>query len=513
MLTGFTVDGQTQPLAQDFPVTSILPRGTLSSSFVLRNLVTPMSHTLGFSGVDATGQNWSRQVSVLYTGLPSGAYQLITPIATPLTVTQNVNADPSCQWPVQLHLDDTDGSSSIITNLLAGSVDVSSQIVPIFGTTRLDAYGSLSGTLCLSGITPPAIEPISFIFDDGSLIDVTVSLVGPPANPIQMATAPSTVTLAAAPGQPAQAILTIGLSDPTQPWTASVFPANRTTSWLNVSQLSATGPAQVALTADGTGAFEPGAYPATIVLQSPNAIPQTVSVPVMMVFGGSTSGTSITGVANTASPTITNGAPGMRLTVTGTQLANSTATTPAPTRSAPFYAFTLGGVSATVNGLAAPVLSISPTQLVIQIPYEAGAGPAVLGVNNNGQIAGFQFQMAPSAPAIYDDGNGNLAPSSTAKRGASASVLFNGAGDVPFNALFGPLDTAFLPELNYQPILPVSVTVGGVQAFLTANALSTSVLGETQVNFTVPASLTPGVQPVIVTVGGVASQAVNLTVQ
>ena len=52
-----------------------------------------------------------------------------------------------------------------------------------------------------------------------------------------------------------------------------------------------------------------------------------------------------------------------------------------------------------MNNLAAPLLYVSPTQLNIQIPYEAGAGPAVLGITNNGQVAGFEFQIAPSAPA------------------------------------------------------------------------------------------------------------------
>jgi uncharacterized protein (TIGR03437 family) len=198
--------------------------------------------------------------------------------------------------------------------------------------------------------------------------------------------------------------------------------------------------------------------------------------------------------------------------VTGTQLANSTVTAPSPARTTGYYAFTLGGVAAYVNGLAAPVVSVSPNQLVIQIPYEAGAGPAVLGINNNGQIAGFAFQMAPSAPGIYDDGKGNLSPVSTAKQGATVSVLFNGAGEVPLNSFFELLPTAFLSS-GFQPALPVSVTVGGVPAFLTTTAISSSMLGETQVNFTVPTTVPTGVQPVVVTVDGVSSQAVNLTVQ
>ena len=507
MLTGFSVDGQAQPLAQYFPQTGILPRGSITSSFVLRNLVTPLTHTLGFSGVDAKGQSWSVQVSVFYNGLtPTSGVGFI---ATPLTVTQNVSADPSCQWPVQLHLDDVGGDSTLIDYLYAGSSDVSSQMVPIFGTARLEAYGSLAGTLCFGGITPPAIDTIQYILDDGSTGEMTVSFAGPPPNPIQISASPANIPLAASAGQPAQAALYIGLSDPAQQWTASVFPANRTTGWLSLSQLSGTGPSQMILTANGAE-FEPGAYRATIVLQSANAIPQTLTVPVMMVFGGSTSGTAITGVANSAASGLTTGAAGMLLTVTGTQLANASATVPARTNPFPY---TLGGVSAYVNGLAAPLVSVSPGQLVLQIPYEAGSGPAVVGIDNNGQVAGFQFQIAPSAPGIYDDGKGNLSPSSTAKQGATATVQINGAGDIPPSVFGDELSTAYLPTTTYRPTLPISVTVGGVPAFLQTTAQSTTVLGETQLTFIVPSTVPPGAQPVVVTVGGVSSQTVNLTVQ
>jgi len=52
MLTGFTIDGQTQPLAQYFPSTSIPPDGSLSTTFVLRNQPAPLVHVYGFTGVD-----------------------------------------------------------------------------------------------------------------------------------------------------------------------------------------------------------------------------------------------------------------------------------------------------------------------------------------------------------------------------------------------------------------------------------------------------------------------------
>ena len=161
-----------------------------------------------------------------------------------------------------------------------------------------------------------------------------------------------------------------------------------TTAWLSVSQLSGTGPAQITLTALGSG-YEPGAYKATIVIQCAGAAPQYIDVPVIFVLGASVSGTTITGVANAASFKASF-SPGMLLSVFGANLSNATqsaAGSPLP--------YSVAGVSATVNGVAAPVFYASPTLLNIQIPYAEGAGPAVLGINNNGQIAGFQFQYRP----------------------------------------------------------------------------------------------------------------------
>jgi uncharacterized protein (TIGR03437 family) len=88
----------------------------------------------------------------------------------------------------------------------------------------------------------------------------------------------------------------------------------------------------------------------------------------------------------------------------------------------------------------------------------------------------------------------------------------NGAGDVA-----GLIRTGYAPPsstaANYTPLLPVSVTVGGAPAFLQSVGLMPNQFGVTQVKFTLPASVAAGVQPVVVTVGGVSSPPVNVTVQ
>jgi uncharacterized protein (TIGR03437 family) len=62
------------------------------------------------------------------------------------------------------------------------------------------------------------------------------------------------------------------------------------------------------------------------------------------------------------------------------------------------------------------------------------------------------------------------------------------------------------------PLLPVSVTIGGVAAHLDYVGLPSWSVGTLQVNFTVPPNAPLGSQPVVVTVGSAASVAATFTV-
>jgi len=524
IVTGLTIDGVAQNLSQYFPAPQIAPESTLTANFVFRGLAAPVVRTFVFTGTDPTGLVWSRQVAVNYAPLPTYDYFGLN--ATPLVAAENP-ANSACPWSVQLNLDDLGGYGvNLITTLQAGNVDYSGSIASIFGTTRLDAFGGLEGTLCFSGVNVPSTDSIFVELADGANYNLNVSFAAPPANPGTLSVTPTSLSMAGPviipsplAGRLAQATLSINLSDKTQSWTASIYPANRATSWLgalppvpppppqqqpSTPVFSGTGSGTITLLADGTG-FEPGVYRANIVVQSQNAVPQYINVPIMFVYGGSSTGTAVTAVANAASFK-TQVSPGMLLSVFGTNLANSTATNsgnPLP--------YSLAGVSATVNGLAAPVIYASQGMLNIQVPYSAGAGPAVLGVNNNGQIAGFQFQISPSSPGVFADANGNLAPIPVVNAGSALALYVTGTGDVnpAIKTAYSPSSGSTLPV----PVLPLSVTVGGVPAFLEFVGITPGLIGVTQVNILVPSSTPLGNQPVIVTVGGASSAPVNVVVQ
>ena len=77
------------------------------------------------------------------------------------------------------------------------------------------------------------------------------------------------------------------------------------------------------------------------------------------------------------------------------------------------------------------------------------------------------------------------------------------------------IDTASLTPNsgNIAPVLPLSVTVGGVPAFVKQAGLAPGTFGTMRVQFYVPANAASGSQPVVVTVNGVASLPVNVTVK
>ena len=197
IVTGFTIDGQPQTLSRYFPSVDIRANSALTVNLVFRSLAAPVTRRFVITGVDATGNNWSREISIPFVPLPTYDYFNVT--ATPSVVHQNTGADASCQWAVQLNVDDLGGYRNSITGLSAGGIDLSSQIVSVFGTERLDAFSGLQGRICLSGITPPASDVITVALGSGNTQTVTVSLEGPPGATDKIS-APSSVAMTSALG-------------------------------------------------------------------------------------------------------------------------------------------------------------------------------------------------------------------------------------------------------------------------------------------------------------------------
>src|ERR1039458_8333153 len=404
----------------------------------------------------------------------------------PGTEVENPKGDPRCSsgYPFfqELNLQEKNGYEVYLTKFLAGGNDLTADIATWFGSLRLAPLGSLQAGICWQLNTTPAT--LSYEIDGvdtaGNKITTTASVVfNPPAQSggtLAASTTAVNLNVAAQKSAPAPVGVNIATG---QVWSASLFPDNQKTSWLVVYPQSGTGPGTVNLVATG-GSLTPGVYTATLVLQSVNTIPQFVNVPITFTVGGSSSVT-ISGISNSFSG-LSAFAPGMLLSVYGSNLAGATKPqtgAPLPTQ--------LVGVSVSVNGLIAPLYYVSPTQINLQIPYEIPVGPAVLAINNNGQVATFRFTVAAAAPGaaqyFWDAISG--APIVSAHPGQYLVSFISGEGDVtPFVAT-GYLPTGLAISQPPTPRLPFSMTVGGkavTQQFVGVPGWS---IGVTQVNFAV----------------------------
>ena len=264
----------------------------------------------------------------------------------------------------------------------------------------------------------------------------------------------------------------------------------------------------------GTG----GKATATLTVQGTQLTPGTVSIAVQY-NGDSAYNPAVTSVLLVVTPPLvltvtasTNAAsfrqvyaPGMIMSVFGALLANSTqspAVLPLPTQFA--------GVAATVNGVAAPLYYISPSQINLQIPYATAAGTASLRITFNAQTSVTNITIAFNSPGIFTNpANGAPVPDQTAKRGQTVTLYITGEGAVTPQPATGSLP---LPGTTPVPTQQVKVSVGGVTAPTTYVGVPSWSIGATQINYTVPLTAPLGAQPVIVTVGTAASAPATITV-
>lgn len=223
-------------------------------------------------------------------------------------------------------------------------------------------------------------------------------------------------------------------------------------------------------------------------------------------FQGVQAALAVNGISNAASGRQVF-APGELLAIYGTGFANA----PQSAAAIPLPQF-LAGFEATINGVPTPIYYVSPNQVNVQIPYETQPGPATLVVGNPYDNVSYRFTVGSAAPGVFTFADGTINPSRTGARGQTVTVFITGDGPVTPS-----LATGTAPSSSRTPPKPqqaVSVTVGGVDVGpLQFIGIPTWAVGVTQINFTIPASVPPGPQPVVVTVGGQASNTATITVQ
>ncbi|MBZ5617725.1 MAG: hypothetical protein LAQ69_03160 [Acidobacteriia bacterium] len=173
----------------------------------------------------------------------------------------------------------------------------------------------------------------------------------------------------------------------------------------------------------------------------------------------------------------------------------------------------LGGTTVSFNGLAAPILYTSATQVAAVVPYAAGGSTARMSVTYQGQVsADFTVPMATTAPNLFTsnqagwgqaaainavDGTVNSTVNPV-KLGDYISLYATGEGQTIPARVDGKLSST-----SARPVLPVGVTVGGIPAFVQyAGGSPGQVAGLMQVNVQIPNGVQPGgYVPVVLQVG------------
>ena len=176
-------------------------------------------------------------------------------------------------------------------------------------------------------------------------------------------------------------------------------------------------------------------------------------------------------------------------------------------------------ISVQFNGFAAPLIYTSSTAIAAMVPYEISGSTAQVTVTYQGKTsAPATVNIAAAVPGIFtadasgggqaaafnSDGRTVNSSAKPAAQGSTITLYGTGEGQTSPGGVDGKPASAPLPA----PMLPVSVTIGGVPAVVEyAGAAYGEVGGMLQINVAVPPAVSGSAVPVVVHVGDAVSQA------
>jgi uncharacterized protein (TIGR03437 family) len=349
-------------------------------------------------------------------------------------------------------------------------------------------------------------------------ISVTLTVnAAPPSPSLSLSTSKASFTYTLGGSPPAsQAVSITNAGTGTLAWSAASG-----SSWLTVSPSSGTGSGTLTLgitTAGLTAQTYTGAV--TVTASGATNSPQTISV-TLVVNPAASSPVVVSAVVNAASWTGSAIAPGELVVLGGTMLGPSTGVAGTVDPSTGKMVSQLAGTTVLFNGVAAPLLYTSATQVNAIVPYEtAGCTQATLQVQYQGVLSSsltlpcataapgiFTFNASGAGPAAAANQDGTFnGPSSPAAKGSYVTLYFTGGGQTNPPGVTGSITgTSTLKWL----IQNTTVTVGGVAATVAFDgAAPTFVDGVLQLNIQLSASTPSGTAlPVVLTIGSVSSPA------
>lgn len=540
-LTFNTTPGSTVPLTQLINVTSsnqsqqaFTVAATSTNSFLTAfasSTVTPATVT---AGVNPSAISQAGTYTGYVTITPSSGAGAGVPITVPVTVNVGT-AGVITPTPSAVTLTGPAGGTQAATGQVR--LDVAAGVPAVTFTTTVattsggnwlsaSAVGTAPGLLTVSA-SPTSLAPGTY----QGTVTVTPTAVTPFQIPVtftvtgsgELRVAPTSLSfthLTTSTTPPASQSVQITSTGSALSWNAT---ATSTGNWLQVTPATGmTGTNALTVSVNPTG-LAVGSYTGSISVSSPGATnpAQTVSV-ALTVSTAVTPQISVFG--NGASHTASQASPGLIASITGTDLGPATPITPSPGASG--FPTTVGETRVLVDGIAAPLLYVSATQVCAIVPFEvAGRVTVRVQVEYRGQRSReLELQVANVTPGVFTanmtgSGQGSVlnqnysvnGATSPAARGSIIMIYATGLGPVS-----PAVTTGTAASGASTTTIPVRVRIGGVEARVTYSGTAPGLVGGTyQVNAVIPDSVSPGsAVPVSLEAGiGLSQPTVTIAVQ
>lgn len=204
--------------------------------------------------------------------------------------------------------------------------------------------------------------------------------------------------------------------------------------------------------------------------------------------------------------------PGALASVFGTNFASAESVAGLP------LSTSLAGVSVSVNGKAAPILAVTPTQINFQIPWETAVGDASVVVSVGGAASNtVKVPVVAAGPGIFSGSGRAVVQNSN----GSLNTANNPAGPETYITAYltgsGPLsapvaDGAAAPS---SPLISstakVVAMIGSTAADVQFAGLAPGFVGLVQVNIRVPSGMLSGNYPLTISIDSQPSNAATIT--
>jgi len=513
--------GGTAPGSQMVQLTSANPTAFTASYSQPWLTVTPLSGTT----------NATLTLSVNPNTLTAGTYNdtiTITGGATPITipVSYALNADTFLPSPASLAFVQTLGGSEPAAQTVQLTSGISHTYIATTSASWISVspnQGTSPATLSISvsgaGMGAGTYNGSVTVNGDGPALVIPVTLTIATASGAVFSPTSVSFTVAASTTTPTTQMVNVTSGAAQFSFTATATVSNGgsgTGNWLSVSPTTSNTPATLTITASPAG-LASGQYAGIITITPTDSTIPTQNLPVTLTVTGTSSTAFVRSVLSAASFLPGPVSPGELISLFGLGLGPATGVNATALASGAIDT-ELSGTQVFFDGVAAPILYAQAGQINVIVPYNVygrtstsmqvsissilatpvslavqntapavfsaagtGTGEAAV-INQNGTINGPNFPApALSVIAVYGTGEGQTSPAGQDGRIISTDLR--------------------------HPLASSSATIGGVTAPIQyVGSAPGLVSGVFQMNIVVPSGLTPGQQPLVITIGGMMTQ-------